>query len=130
MVTLLQWQSKTPKELILRCGRWSHEKIGLSKQRMKVTLLSTLHLLYSLTQFSKSQLLHIHQLLMCMCIPKRNTGTQFCKTLMTVCHICNHLLHELFHCLTLKNNNKKLIKHYALGMGSQRSVLEKTDLER
>lgn len=115
MVTLLQWQSKTQKLLILRFVKWLHEIISLSKQRMRVTMISTLHLLYSLTQFFKAHWLCILQVLTCMCIPNRNTGKQFCKTLMTVYHILNHLLHELFYCLTLKNYNKEINKTPCFG---------------
>ena len=95
--------------------RWLLEKIGLSKQRMRVTMFSTLHLLYSLTQFSKSHWLCILQLLTCMCIPNRNTGKQFCKALMTVYHFWNHLLHELFHGFALKNYNNKINKILCFG---------------
>jgi hypothetical protein len=49
---------------------------------------------------------------------------------MTVYHIWNHLLHELSTVLHCKITTKKLMKHYALGTGSIRSVLEKIDLER
>ena len=82
---------------------------------MRVTMLSKLHLLYSLTQFSKSHWLCILKLLTRMHTPNRNTGKQFCKTMMTVYHIWNHLLHELFHCLALKNNNKKINKTLYFG---------------
>lgn len=84
------------------------EKIDLSEWRMRVTVLSTLHLLYSLTQFSKAHWLRTLQPLMCMFIPNRNSGKQFCKALMTVYHIWNHLLHELFHGFALKNYNNKI----------------------
>jgi len=127
MVTLLQWQSKTQKLLILRFGKWLHQIIGLSKQRMRVTMLSTLHLLYSLTQFFKAHWLCILQLLTCMCKPNRNSSVRLWWQCITFEIIYFISFSTVSH---WKNTTKKLIKHHALGTGSMRSVLEKIDLER